>query len=75
VVLTRAGGIGKTRLALAVVERSRQHFPDGAAFVDFSAVTEPRRVPDAIALALGLVARGRSAGRTLSAGAWPTGTC
>jgi predicted ATPase/DNA-binding SARP family transcriptional activator len=55
VVLTGAGGIGKTRLALAVLERSRPHWREGAAFVDLSAVTDPRLVPDAIAAALGAV--------------------
>jgi predicted ATPase/DNA-binding SARP family transcriptional activator len=59
VVLTGAGGIGKTRLALAVMERSRPHWRDGAAFVDLSPVTDPGRVPDAIAAALGLVTQGQ----------------
>ena len=59
VVLTGAGGIGKTRLALAVLERSRAHWRDGAAFVDLSPVTDPQRVPDAIASALGLVSQGQ----------------
>jgi predicted ATPase/DNA-binding SARP family transcriptional activator len=59
VVLTGAGGIGKTRLALAVLERSRPHWRDGAAFVDLSAVTDPRLVPAAIAAALGLLVRGQ----------------
>jgi predicted ATPase/DNA-binding SARP family transcriptional activator len=59
VVLTGAGGIGKTRLALAVLERTRPHWRDGAAFVDLSPVTEPERVPDAIASALGLVVQGQ----------------
>ena len=63
VVLTGAGGIGKTRLALAVLERSRPHWRDGTAFVDLSAVTDPWRVPDAIASALGLVVHGQE--RTL----------
>jgi predicted ATPase len=59
VVLTGAGGIGKTRLALAVLERTRGHWRDGAAFVDLSSVTDARLVPDAIASALGLVVQGR----------------
>jgi predicted ATPase/DNA-binding SARP family transcriptional activator len=59
VVLTGAGGIGKTRLALAVLERSRPHWRDGAAFADLSAVTDPALVPDAIAAALGLVVQGQ----------------
>jgi predicted ATPase len=59
VVLTGAGGIGKTRLALAVMEHTKAHWRDGAAFVDLSSVTDPRLVPDAIAAALGLVVQGR----------------
>ena len=59
VVLTGAGGIGKTRLALAVMERTREHWRDGATFVDLSSVTDSRLVPDAIASALGLVVQGR----------------
>jgi hypothetical protein len=59
VVLTGAGGIGKTRLALAVLERSRDNWPDGVAFVDLSPVTDPESVPEVIASALGLVVQGR----------------
>src|SRR5258706_4476964 len=59
VVLTGAGGVGKTRLALAVLEASRPHWADGVAFVDLSSVTDPRRVPEAIAAALGFVRQGR----------------
>ena len=59
VVLTGAGGAGKTRLALAVAERTRRQWADGTAFVDLSPVTDPRLVPDAIASALGLVGQGR----------------
>ena len=59
VVLTGAGGIGKTRLALAVMEHTKAHWRDGTAFVDLSSVTDPRLVPDAIAAALGLVVQGR----------------
>jgi predicted ATPase len=59
VVLTGAGGIGKTRLALAVMEHTKAHWRDGAAFVDLSPVTDSRLVPDAIAAALGMVVQGR----------------
>jgi predicted ATPase len=59
IVLTGAGGAGKTRLALAVAERTRRQWRDGAAFVDLSAVSDPRLVSDAIASALGLVGQGR----------------
>ena len=59
VVLTGPGGVGKTRLALAVAERTRRAWPDGAAFVDLSPVSDPALVPDAVASALGLVGQGR----------------
>ena len=59
VVLTGPGGVGKTRLALAVAERSRSHWADGVAFVDLSPVTDPRLVPEVIAAALGFVGQGR----------------
>jgi predicted ATPase len=59
VVLTGAGGIGKTRLALAVMEHTKAHWRDGAAFVDLSAVADPLLVPDDIAAALGMVVQGR----------------
>src|SRR5215467_2529647 len=59
VVLIGVGGAGKTRLALAVAERTQEQWADGAAFVDLSQVTDPRLVPDAIASALGLVGQGR----------------
>jgi predicted ATPase len=59
VVLTGAGGAGKTKLALAVAERTKRQWPDGAAFVDLSPVSDPALVPDVIASALGLVGQGR----------------
>jgi predicted ATPase len=58
VVLTGAGGIGKTRLALAVLERTRRHWPDGAAFVDLSPVSDAQTVPEVIASGLGFVGQG-----------------
>ena len=57
-VLTGAGGIGKTRLALAVLERTRRHWRDGVAFVDLSPVRDPSAVPESIASALGFVGQG-----------------
>jgi predicted ATPase len=58
VVLTGPGGIGKTRLALAVLERTRGHWRDGVAFVDLSPVSDARAVPEFIASALGFVGQG-----------------
>jgi len=58
VVLTGTGGIGKTRLALAVLERTRGHWRDGVAFVDLSPVSDARAVPEFMASALGFVGQG-----------------
>lgn len=54
VTLTGPGGIGKTRLALAAAAAMQDHLPDGAIFVDLSAVTRATDVLPAIAQALGL---------------------
>jgi predicted ATPase/DNA-binding SARP family transcriptional activator len=52
VTLTGAGGIGKTRLALAAAERLATRFEDGVWFVDLAPVAEPSLVVPAIAQAL-----------------------
>ena len=49
-----AGGVGKTRLALAVAERAKDRYPDGVAYVELAAVTEPALVIPTIAEALGV---------------------
>ena len=54
VTLTGAGGIGKTRLALAAGHALADAFADGAHFVDLSQLTDAELVPDAIAGVLGL---------------------
>jgi non-specific serine/threonine protein kinase len=54
ITLTGPGGIGKTRLALAAATAAQDRFPDGAYFVDLSAITEPPLVVPAIAQAVGL---------------------
>jgi len=61
VVLTGVGGVGKTRLALAVLEKTRSHWRDGVAFADLSAVSDPSQVPEVIAMALGFTRQGREA--------------
>ena len=48
------GGIGKTTVALAVARRSLAQFADGATFVDFSSLSDPRLVASALASALGI---------------------
>ena len=54
VTLTGAGGTGKTRLALKAAEELRDQLPDGAFFVDLSALRDPALVPMAITQALRL---------------------
>ncbi|HEX6758603.1 MAG TPA: DUF4062 domain-containing protein [Propionibacteriaceae bacterium] len=54
VTIVGAGGIGKSRLALAVAERGKDRFTDGVAYVELSAVTEPSLVRPTLAKALGV---------------------
>ena len=54
VTLTGPGGVGKTRLAIATVERLRGTFPDGIWFVDLAPVRDPDLVVLVIARTLGL---------------------
>jgi predicted ATPase len=61
VTLTGSGGIGKTRLAVAVGERLDDRYPAGAVFVPLAAVAEPELVLVSIASAVGAdVARTQS---------------
>ena len=53
VTLTGPGGIGKTRLAVAVGERLRDRFEAGTAFVPLDAITRSELVPAAIVRAVG----------------------
>ncbi|MFE1546578.1 ATP-binding protein [Streptomyces sp. NPDC058718] len=48
------GGVGKTRLALAVAAELAGDFADGVWFVDLAPVTDPGRVGAAVAAALGV---------------------
>jgi predicted ATPase/DNA-binding XRE family transcriptional regulator len=67
-LLTLVGpsGIGKTRLSLQVAANLETELTDGAAFVDLSTVTDPARVPDAIANNLGVLeSAGQAIGQTL----------
>jgi hypothetical protein len=54
VTLTGPGGTGKTRLALDVAAQLYDQFAAGAAFVDFSSVSDPALLRTALATALGL---------------------
>jgi predicted ATPase len=75
VTLTGPGGVGKTRLAVAVGERLRDRFDAGTVFVPLAAVTEPGLVLDGIARAVGadLAATGsplQALAETFGDGAW-----
>lgn len=52
--LTGPGGVGKTRLALAVAARLAEDFPDGVGFVSLAPITHPDLVAPAIAQVLGV---------------------
>ena len=53
VTLTGPGGVGKTRLAVAVGERAGGRFGAGTAFVPLAAVTQPGQVLAGVARAVG----------------------
>jgi predicted ATPase/DNA-binding SARP family transcriptional activator len=52
VTLTGPGGVGKTRLSLAVAEKMRDSFPDGVYFVELASVREADFVLPALAEAV-----------------------
>ena len=54
VTLTGAGGIGKTRLALAAARRLLPQFADGVWLAGFSPIADPGLVPVTVAAAIGL---------------------
>lgn len=57
--LTGPAGVGKTRLSLHLARQLTSGFPEGARFIDLSAVRDPDRVLPAIALALDLREQGQ----------------
>lgn len=64
VTLTGPGGVGKTRLAMAVARDVGAAFPDGVRFVGLAAVTEPDLVASAVVQALGVKASGEEPSAT-----------
>jgi predicted ATPase/DNA-binding CsgD family transcriptional regulator len=58
--LTGPGGVGKTRLALAITDDVAGHFADGVVWVDLAPLTEPALVPATVAAALGVPVPDRS---------------
>jgi predicted ATPase len=58
VTLTGPGGVGKTRLAIAVGERLDDRYPRGAAFVELASIDQPELVMARIAAAVGLTIEG-----------------
>jgi predicted ATPase len=68
VTMTGVGGVGKTRLAIAVAARLADEFPDGVWLFELAAVTDPAAVPDAVAAALGITQQpGKSVGESVAA--------
>jgi predicted ATPase/DNA-binding winged helix-turn-helix (wHTH) protein len=59
VTIVGPGGVGKTRLAVAVGQRMGESLPDGAWLIDLAPLSEPSQVLSAVATALDL-ARGGS---------------
>ena len=58
VTLTGPGGIGKTRLAIAVGEQLDDRYPHGTVFVPLAAITQPELVLPRIANAVGATVEG-----------------
>ena len=56
--LTGMGGLGKTRLALEVAVRALEDHADGVWFVELASLSDPARVPQAVASALGVSEEG-----------------
>src|SRR5207248_47201 len=58
VTLTGAGGVGKTRLAVAAAREAAGDFTEGAVFVTFASLSDPALLPSFVAATLGLRGEG-----------------
>jgi predicted ATPase len=58
VTLTGPGGVGKTRLAIAVAERLENRYPRGAVFVPLASISDPALVLPRVAAVLGVAIDG-----------------
>lgn len=65
VSIVGSGGMGKTTVALAVAESQLGRYPDGVWFVDLAPLTDPARVPRALASALQISASAEDPWATL----------
>jgi predicted ATPase/DNA-binding CsgD family transcriptional regulator len=52
--LTGPGGVGKTRLALAIAAEATDHFADGITWIDLASLADPSLVPTSVSLALNI---------------------
>ncbi|MBW3633215.1 MAG: hypothetical protein KY456_09320 [Chloroflexi bacterium] len=52
--MTGPGGVGKTRLSLAIAQDVAARFVDGVVWVDLAPLRDPALIPSAVATALGL---------------------
>lgn len=76
ITLTGPGGIGKTRLAQALLAEISGAYADGAAIVELAPLREPALLPGAIAQAAELpMAAGEDAGNALAASLRPLQLC
>jgi len=64
--LVGVGGVGKTRLSLAVTQAQQTGFVEGVAFVSLAAITDASLIPDVVARSLRLTLTGQPAEQVLA---------
>ena len=67
ITIVGPGGIGKTTVAVAVADRARESYKDGAWFVGLASLSDPDLVPSAVGAALGVLPSGDDHTRALVA--------